>query len=664
MAVLDGPTLLGSEIGDRIAQGLLLALNAVASGKKTLQLSGHSRGAVETMLVIHELARVKEELEKYPTKSLRDILVNSPCQYTRLALNKVFNVDTAEDTPENRTLLLARLKVLKTQAILFDAVPGDIPGFSWHDPRFYKKLPCDDHLYFISRDERTPGFYPIIAENMNVIVVPGHHGSITGNVFTQSLSDLPESLRQYSTSSVQDLVLCKWLHFVNHTTGAFSQAKIQEHLPLRLNHHELDTVLNTYLTADELERNQILLNHYLKVAKDDPAYQYFKKTYYPHVPSLFNFSDHRLIHLHNDRFTKAGDVFQDMRGAIAPRPMYTERDTEEGFRLIDLDDGAPFVNIDHVKLYLNKYLTENKTKETDMELVALFALLDNLLQAMRHSNSNSMQEDTPLEHKLLALMSNDSGRHQFFHSLSAFVESIGQKYFHEQLEGKENSNLFLSINATYSILAEAKDQDFTKEQRDILNEFEAILQDNMRKAIESHFMQLIQQSDEMLQEIDFHLTDGPHGDKTPQPLIDRYLINSDQLYCRLEWMKQNYQPLINLVGEIGMAVNLERIDKQCERLLKATGSILIKNEHLLKVKLEHLSTDFHKKVKDTLSFIEGKIHETVSAAHYAGSLFNHKKLSEPTPTHPEQLAKVSAEETTETTLKPNAEAQKPPGASN
>ena len=56
--VLNGPTTRGTEVGNRIAQGVFLALRAAASGKKTLQISGHSRGAVETILVMHELDRI------------------------------------------------------------------------------------------------------------------------------------------------------------------------------------------------------------------------------------------------------------------------------------------------------------------------------------------------------------------------------------------------------------------------------------------------------------------------------------------------------------------------------------------------------------------------------------------------------------------------------
>ena len=47
VAVVNGPTTLGKEVGNRIVWALYLIIDAVMKGKKTLQISAHSRGAVE-----------------------------------------------------------------------------------------------------------------------------------------------------------------------------------------------------------------------------------------------------------------------------------------------------------------------------------------------------------------------------------------------------------------------------------------------------------------------------------------------------------------------------------------------------------------------------------------------------------------------------------------
>lgn len=486
--VLNGPSTFGSEVGSRIAQGLLLALEAVANGKETLQFTGHSRGAVEVILVLHELERIKETLEKSPEKSLKEILIDSPCKYTRAALVKLFPSNDAEDTATNRAFLLSRLQALKTHAVLIDAVPGDIAGIGWHDPRFYKPIPCDKYEYLVCRDERTSGFYPIIAGE--AIVIPGHHGTIPGNMFTQGYAKLPEELRHYEVSSVQDLALCKWFHFVNQTTGAFLAAD-KIHAPLNLEHQELDKVLNTYLAANEQQRNQILLDHYLSVAKNDPAYRYFAEhTHYPWLFREYAEGNYRYIHFHNDDYTSARDAFPDIRNAdIDPYTITTVED----YNVVVRKPGSRFVNLDHVKLYLEQYLSLSQTKESDVKVVALTALVDNLLIEMRSDDVNA--------HGLLAIVSREADRHVFFNALSIFVDSISQKYLSEQLSNSEKAGLFPLISIPFSLLAAAKDEGLIEEYTPILIQIEEILQHGLKHAIETQYHLTLLETEVMFQDL-------------------------------------------------------------------------------------------------------------------------------------------------------------------
>ncbi len=77
--VINGPTTLGSEVGERIAQGLFLILRAVAEGKENIVIPAHSRGAVETILMLHELERVKKALKEQPKKSLYTAVSTVKC---------------------------------------------------------------------------------------------------------------------------------------------------------------------------------------------------------------------------------------------------------------------------------------------------------------------------------------------------------------------------------------------------------------------------------------------------------------------------------------------------------------------------------------------------------------------------------------------------------
>ncbi len=62
--VIKGADTLGTEAGDRIAKALMLALGAVAEGKTNLSISGFSRGGVESIVLTHELDRVRKALEE------------------------------------------------------------------------------------------------------------------------------------------------------------------------------------------------------------------------------------------------------------------------------------------------------------------------------------------------------------------------------------------------------------------------------------------------------------------------------------------------------------------------------------------------------------------------------------------------------------------------
>lgn len=76
--MINGPTILGSEVGERIVQGLFLALRAAAAGKTSLQIAAHSRGAVETILILHELDRIKKELAGLMLKEKKYDLASLP----------------------------------------------------------------------------------------------------------------------------------------------------------------------------------------------------------------------------------------------------------------------------------------------------------------------------------------------------------------------------------------------------------------------------------------------------------------------------------------------------------------------------------------------------------------------------------------------------------
>ena len=678
--ILNGPSLLGREVGERIAEGLSLLLQAAASGKESLQISGHSRGAVEAILTLHEFARIKEQMEQFPFKPLKDILINSPCALTRAALEKHFN-DDVEDCPIARALLLSRLKALKTHGNFLDPVPGDLAGIGWYDPRFYLKLPCDTYEYYISRDERSSGFYPLTPVGTNVTVIPGHHGTPLGNLYTQTYADLPPEM-QGKTSSVQDLLLCKLVYFMQQTTDIFNQRSIDS-APVNLGHEELDRVMNNFLTADAPTRNQILLDRYLQVAKDDKAYRFFENTHYSFMLREYAAGNYRWVHFHNSGFTSAGDAFPDLH---INDPIFTEFEHDEYVLINKHESDHKFVNMDNMSLYLNKYLNVAQAKESDTRVVAITALLDNLLSEMRR--------DTPGE--LLTILSRDVESSIFFNALSILVGAISQQYLDDQLSADEKAGLLHLIIFPFSLLAAAKDEAFSADHQYILKMFESVLQKGIKQAIEAHFNATLRQTDEIQQRISLFLnSESPHQKlqeflstlnasegvlaqvkarlmaltpHTPAQLqqalaeeinrvrqdealhpaekeafldefcsnkdynqlqiylnakqcsAEQYLSEAEKLHATIAWIDQNYPQLQRLMGDEILAVDLDKRREKERCLIELSGAILAQTNYDLTRKPEQVSAAFFDHVKSQIP-ARSTTGIFAASARYIGSFF-------------------------------------------
>lgn len=104
IAVVDGPTTLGTEVGDRIARGVEAILEAISRGETDISIIAHSRGAVEAILVAHELERIQSLVEKGNFNRYQ--LTNSECRYTNRAMNRDANHTKAFDSLNLKKLLI------------------------------------------------------------------------------------------------------------------------------------------------------------------------------------------------------------------------------------------------------------------------------------------------------------------------------------------------------------------------------------------------------------------------------------------------------------------------------------------------------------------------------------------------------------------------------
>jgi hypothetical protein len=60
ITVINGPNTDGSNVGEKIGQGLAAILKAIARGQTTSNIIAHSRGAVESILIAHELESIQK----------------------------------------------------------------------------------------------------------------------------------------------------------------------------------------------------------------------------------------------------------------------------------------------------------------------------------------------------------------------------------------------------------------------------------------------------------------------------------------------------------------------------------------------------------------------------------------------------------------------------
>ena len=482
--VLNGPTTRGTEVGNRIAQGVFLALRAAASGKKTLQISGHSRGAVETILVMHELDRIKKELAAAPDKKLRDILIQSKSSSgVGAAMLLLFPQDDETDTKANRAQLLQNLNELKINSFLIDPVPGDtvyaLPGISWHDPLFYEKPPCDSYELLLCRDERSGCFYPIVPKDMQPTIIPGHHGTACGNRYTQQVKDLPDNLSHLDTTGVQDLVVVKLLHFINHATHAFD-APVLDRPNLELEHPQLDILLNAYRLSDAQQRSQLLLAKYVKVQENDAAYRHFTTTTYDNLVlgKALTSDGQRYIHYQAQGFTSMAILSPEMQGG--------------------------FVNTEHAITFLDEHIDFSLAANQDTDIQVL--IITEAIQKILAEIEQDATDPTKLS-SLLPVFETLAGKERFFNGLSIVIDSISQKYLRNHLTADEKKKLIDVIQLPFAALQKRKTLDgvVAVKHLELIEECEKVLQEGVKKTVEMHYDTIIQQSKEMDQQIQLFL---------------------------------------------------------------------------------------------------------------------------------------------------------------
>ncbi|KTC86607.1 hypothetical protein [Legionella brunensis] len=575
--VVNGPTTLGSEVGERIAQGVFLALRAAANGKESLQISAHSRGAVESILVMNELARIKKALTEEPDKALFEILSESPCSYTCTAMKKFFK-QTVKDRAESRKELLSRLNQLKINPFLIDPVPGGgflkIPGVGWYDERFFHQPECNDYELLLYRDERTRCFTPIVPNGMQPSVIPGHHGSGSGNRYNQQLQEVPAEVNDRDTTTIQDLVLCKLFHFFHRTTGIFPPKDYN----IDLKHQGLDTVLNNFLKTEETDRYHLMLQHYLAVEKNDEAFRSFSNGSYAYLGAQYTKDKQRFVHFRSHNHGSMSDVAPQVHGG--------------------------FLNSEHAMLFLRDYIQLDRLTDANpaVLVIAITNALEQTISEMRNKENINPS-------KLLVLIQSPTGRGIFFNGLSIFVDLISQKYIRNNLSVEENKQLREAIQKPFNVLKEALnlsgDKQLSVANREIIQKCEDFLKNGLKGTIETHYQSIIRQADDLSRRIEFFLAPPERFSITFEDFLSNLDIKDDET-GKLRIIKKRLQELTpvnieNVESVLTEALEQIRVDKSLSIDQKAKINAILVNE---KTPLQSHFEAHHTTLEEYLSQLE------------------------------------------------------------
>ncbi len=559
--LLNGPSALGSEVGLRIAQSIFLVLHAVLRGKLTLQIVGHSRGAVQALLLLHEIQRVTTALRDTPATPLRTILLDTPCDYTRAAITRFFPVSPdPTETSAQRSQLLDCLSKLVMNSFLIDPVPGETDvtligsHFSWRDKRIHQAPPGRHHELILCRDERSLGFYPVLPEGMRPLIMPGHHGTPSGNRFTQTLDDLQEGFSRFDTGTVQNLTLVKLLHFIDHTTPLCRPPFPNIHLA----HTELDRITNDYLTTDSRVRNDLLLRHYQSVLESNPAYLEFSKTSY--APRLLTYYG---------RFT-AEDGHRLIRQAAGYCSMS---------RLIHHN---PFVNDEHIQLLISKYIPSLKewSDQPDRQVAVISQQLIEMIDAL---SSHRSEASPPLK----TIIENTEGRSIYIHSFSLAIEEICQAYLQHPLHEEGKARLIAIISHPFEILRRAKENADLIAYQDFLTECLSVLQEGVKQTIGAHADSVIQQCRSIQEEVP----------EMPRESILAKLERIQTLHITARGLQDNIPRLQALIGMTSLANKAADLTAYSTALIKAAGLILKVNQTDLATPPPMLDGSFFQMIK-------------------------------------------------------------------
>lgn len=304
ITVINGPKTDGANVGEKIGHGLAVILKAITREQKRINIIAHSRGAVESILIAHELEAIQKMIATCST--FEDVLKQLTEQQTKR--HKGLPTNNTPDIieplkaqinlipKEEQESLFNKLKTsLPDTSINFfgiDPVPGDCYPITWYDERFFilPEIIKNAELIYYANEHSDWGFTPIFPEviskekqNFVRYSMPGHHGTgSSGNDGSQQ--GIIVSPDGYKTTHVQKLMLYKILHFLSKQHVEFNDGAqiFNQHSALGKKylgpHSETDSI-----NVSMLDFPTILRSLYAAIAKNQIGYDAYNSTHYSYM---------------------------------------------------------------------------------------------------------------------------------------------------------------------------------------------------------------------------------------------------------------------------------------------------------------------------------------------------------------------------------------------
>ncbi|WP_028389667.1 hypothetical protein [Legionella fairfieldensis] len=487
--LIDGPKTLGSEVGDRIARGVLAILKAVGRGETQINMMAHSRGAVEAILVAHELERIQKICKEEPLPGKRkDLIKNSPCENTQTAMK----TDSREGGIADQLATLdfstiaKNIQDVKLSMFNIDPVPGGrFQGapVRWVDGRFYH-VPAivKEYEQYVYENERSRCFKAIVPKespdtHFKLNSLPGHHGTGSGNAKDQQGNAVPKD--KGTTVHVQDLLILKLIDFLQRNQVNFKKSEALS------GSADLLALVKPLIevSGSSKKYKAVLKAQYLQtydhIMENREAYRYFNDTSYAVLGQEQGFKaligqrvNDRIIHFqaHNDTFLQ---------------------------QILPALPGGKLLNAEHARLFLSNKMglhEENLTlagviKQSTTHLLTIckhYKIQKNQSVAHQYSVTDSF-----LQNPIVALLEKEEGIELISEGLNILIEQVSQTYLQDQLvDVEERRVLFQAVRDTLNHFSKVAED----EENTLAISINEKLKEGLRNALKAKQDSLIQRS--------------------------------------------------------------------------------------------------------------------------------------------------------------------------